>query len=152
MVGVNPNIEALPEGGEETMSVTVKVPTSFKNPIPATNGVVEENDLLLPYFERVVGAIGGEAVLQLKGNRIMISLDEVNLTIQPRADDGGLGEGLLKGEVPQVVDSIPLPHPLIPILNQLLIHLLRCGEGPLSEVEDGGVTEVGVGSEKRILH
>ena len=52
------------------------------------------------------------------------------------------------GHIPQVEDRVLLPHLLVPAADQLLIHLLHCGEGPVFIAEDVPVPKVGVGNEK----
>ena len=52
------------------------------------------------------------------------------------------------GKIPQVEHGVPRPHLLVPAADELPVHLLHCGEGPVLIAQDVPVPKVGVGKEK----
>ena len=77
---------------------------------------------------------------------VVVSHHQPDLSLQGSQNLGGFFLAI-EGEIPQQIDGVLRGDRFVPAADQLPVHLLHRGKGPVLVANDVGMAEVGVGRE-----
>src|SRR5881396_98505 len=107
-----------------SMTVAVEVPGADLSLVPDPQSVVEQDQELPFDGDLKVVMARREAVPDRVRGPVVVTPDQVNLTVEPVEDLAG-SRSPAHGEVTQVVDTIAGLNAVVPPLDQDLVHLLE---------------------------